>query len=390
MSILLAYEIWNEVTGFLIVAVPLFIFMSEILVAAEISVDVYKGVSPVLERLPGGLLHSNLGVCAILAATTGSLLTGAAAVGTIALPELKKRNYDPALTAGTLAIGGTLGTMIPPSITMIILGALVGISVGKLFIAGIIPGLMLVALYMSYVLVRALLQPGIAPRGEPKPWGPSLFGLLKIWPAILLVVVVLGSIYAGIATPTESASLGCVLSLLIALGYRRLSWKVLKSAALKAFRSTSVVFLIFVGAKMMAVPLSNMGVFLRMAEWVLALPLQPIGILIGIYILYIILGMFLSGLPMVVITLPLVWPILTGLGYDPIFLGVAIVMLAECGAITPPVGLVLYLVHGMAGDWSFATVAKGTVQFALMLLIGLAILTAFPNLALILPNAMGF
>ncbi len=391
MDILLGYQTWHSLVMFVVAAVPLFIFMSEILVVSGVSSLMYEAAAPIFERLPGGLLHSNIGVCAILAATTGSLLTGTAAVGTAALPELKKRKYDPALVCGSLAIGGTLGTMIPPSITFIIIGALVGMSVGKLFIAGIIPGLMLAGLYMTYILVRALLQPKLAPKSaELKPLGSSLRGLLKVWPVAILVVVVLGSIYGGIATPTEAASLGCMIAMLVTLGYRRLTWEVLRKAAQQSFSATSMAIMLFLGAKLIGTPLANLGVFLRLTEWMIALPLQPLGILVSIYVMYFILGMFMSGLPVVVITLPLVWPILIGLGYDPIFIGVAIVMLSECGSITPPVGQLLYFIQVLAPDVPFKAVASGCLQFAAVLMGGLAILTAFPQLALFLPGMMEF
>jgi tripartite ATP-independent transporter DctM subunit len=362
--------------------------MGEIIFRCGLSEKAYGALSPLMNRLPGGLLHSNIAVGAVFAAASGSSVASAATIGKVALPDMEKRGYARGISMGSVAAGGSLGILIPPSITFIIYGVMTQQSVGKLFIAGIFPGILLTVLYMTYIGTRVLFQPHLAPREKPVPLGKSLLKIFDAWPIFLLAIMVLGSIYGGIATPTEAAGVGAFGALVIAAGYRKITWGAFKEAAAGTVKTTCYLMLIFVGAKVMGVLLTNLGVFNQMTRWVIALPVPPIGILTAILIMYVILGCFMSGLPAIIITLPIVFPIITVLGYDPIWFGVIIVMLNETGLLTPPVGIILYILQGLRPDTPFREIALGCIPFFITILVAIAIITAFPPIATWLPTLM--
>ena len=388
MERVLGFVAWNTLTSFPLAAIPLFVFMGEMVFRAGISQRAYAAVSPIMNRLPGGLLHTNIVSGAVFAAASGSSLASAATIGTIALSDMEERGYDTGISMGSVAAGGSLGILIPPSITLIIYGLLTLQSISRLFLAGVLPGIMLTALYMTYIIVRVLITPKMAPRaaGKTIPWGRSLLKLLDAWPIFLLSFLVLGSIYAGVATPTEAAAVGAFGSILIAAGYRTLTWQTFKVTATGTIKTTTFAVLIFLGAKIMGVLLTNLGVFAELTLWAVALPVPPIGILTAIILIYIVLGCFMSGLPAIIITLPIFFPIIVALGYDPIWFGVIIVLVNEAGLLSPPVGSILYILQGLRPKTLFWVVAKGCIPFFLVILVAIVILVTFPHLATWLPN----
>ena len=386
---LLAYGIWNTVLSFPMAAMPLFIFMGEIIYQSGLSHQVYNAIAPLANRLPGGLLHTNVVAGAVFAAASGSAVASTATIGKISLQAMDQRGYDRGIAMGSVAAGGCLGILIPPSITMIIYGVMTLQSIGQLFIAGILPGIMLTTLFMIYIAVRVKIQPHLAPsKGETLPLGRSLIKVLAAWPILLLSVLILGSIYAGIATPTEVAGLGGFFAMLIAAGYRKLTWSALKAATAGTVKVTCYAMLIFIGAKVMGSLLANLAVFHELSQWVVTLPVPEIGILAAIIIMYLILGMFMSGLPAIIITLPITFPIIMALGYDPIWFGILIVLLNECGQLTPPVGTLLYILMGLRPDIPFRQVAMGVIPFVLVILVAIVIIVMFPQIALWLPSLM--
>ncbi len=388
-EITLAYGLWNTTLSFPFAAMPLFIFMGEIIYNTGMSHRVYNAVAPTMNHLKGGLLHTNIAAGATFAAASGSSVASAATIGRIALSDMEARGYNRGIAMGSVAAGGSLGILIPPSITLIIYGVMTLQSIGQLFIAGILPGLMLTALYMIYIAIRVAIQPRLAPpRGEVMPWGRSLVKALGVWPILLLAVTILGSIYLGLATPTEAAGMGAFGAILIAVGYRNMTWSAFKAATLGTVKTTSYTMLIFVGAKIMGSLLANLGAFHEMSLWVVALPVPPVGILLALVVMYLILGMFMSGLPSIIITLPITFPIVMALGYDPIWYGILIVLLNECGQLSPPVGIMLYILQGLRPEVPFKEVVAGVVPFFFVILVAIAIIIYFPQIATWLPSLM--
>ena len=386
---LAAYVPWEVSNSFIFTAIPLFIFMGEILLRSALSIRLYDAASAVLGKLPGGLLHANVGSCAVFAAISGSSLATAATIGTVALPELEKRGYEKKISCGSLAAGGTLGILIPPSISMIIIGAMTEQSIGKLFIAGILPGIMLVGLFITYIIVRVKLQPHLAPHTETMPWKLRALNIISMWPIMVIMFFVLGGIYLGVTTPTEAAALGAFMAMVFALIYRRLNWPTLKESMLGAVKTTAMLLFIIVGAMILSGMLASLKVPFKMVDFVAALPFSPLLILIGIYIMYLFLGCFLDGTALVVLTVPIVFPIVRALGFDPVWFAVALVILVECCLLTPPVGTNVYVIHGLRHDRPMSEVILGAMPFFIMMLVALVILTAFPIIATWLPSTMG-
>ncbi len=384
----LGYAPWNIATQFILVAIPLFLFMGQILLHSGISDRLYSGASALLGKLPGSLLHANIASCAVFAAISGSSVATAATIGTVAIPQLEKRGYESKLVLGSLAAGGTLGILIPPSIAMIIYGAMAGESVGRLFVAGIIPGIMLTLLFMGYVLVRVITKPGLAPPFEGMSWKQRGLRILSMWPIFIIMFIVLGGIYLGVVTPTEAAALGAFTSMVFALAYRRLNWQIMKGILRDTVKTTAYIMFLVIGAQILTGTLSMLRVPDNAVLWVTSLDVSPLVILIFIYILYLFLGCFMDGISMMVVTLPVVVPIIRTLGFDPIWFGVALVILIEMALLTPPVGLNVYVIHGLRPDRPMSDVFRGIIPFFFMMLLGLIIVTAFPPIATWLPSTM--
>ena len=388
MESYIALAAWLNIASFILTPIPLFLFMGEILFHSRVSQEIFAAGSAWFGRFPGSLFHSNIVACTLFAACSGSSVATAATIGTVAIPELEKRGFDKRMLFGSLAGGGTLGLLIPPSISLIIYGAIVGESVGKLFIGGIIPGLVLSGTFMSYIVFRCLRNRRLAPLAEKTSWRDKFLHIKKLWVLGVLIFVVLGSIYLGIATPTESAALGVSIALFFCLMRRKLTWQVLRLSLFASVRTTSMLMFIVMGAMLLSFAVANLRIPGLIAEWIFSLTITPLVVLILISLLYVTLGCFFEGISMMVLMLPVVFPVITELGYDPIWFGIYLTVLIEMAQITPPVGLNLYVLHGIRPDYPITEIIKGAAPYVFLMIIGMAILIAFPILVLWLPNTM--
>jgi tripartite ATP-independent transporter DctM subunit len=381
--------VWNTANSYILIAVPMFLLMGEVILRSGISGRFYTGVVAVLGRLPGGLLHANIASCAIFSAVSGSSVATAASVGTVAIPELKRAGYQPAAIYGSLAAGGTLGILIPPSIVLVLYAALVEESLGRLFIAAVIPGLLMTLVFMAYIMLRVAIQPGMAPSRNPATMPAARRGaMLHLLPILGLLVVVLGGIYGGIATPTEASAIGAAGAILLAAAYRALSLKMLTEALASTVRTTCMVTLIIIGAQILSTALTFSGVSREVSEWVLALELSKWVLFAAVMLLYLVLGCFVDGLSMMYMTLPVLLPVFKAIGFDLVWLGVIIVIVIEIGQITPPVGLNLFTIHAISGGARFSEVANGSLPYVVLMLAMIALLALFPDIALWLPRTM--
>lgn len=383
------YLAWNMSTDFVLCAIPLFVLMGEFLSQSVLSQLLYEGVAAWLGRLPGGLLHTNIWVSAVFGAMSGSAVAAAATIGGIAFPQLEKRGYDAGLSAGTIAGGATLSLIIPPSGAMIVYGALTGESVGKLFMGGFIPGVLIAILFSFYVALAIMLNPKLKASSGKLQQAVSmktkLILLVKLFPAAILIFAVLGVIYLGIATPTEAAAMGAFCALLIILGYRALTFDVLKKALFNTVKTTSMILFIVVGANIFSFALNQLGAATAVLNWMKSLSDQPLVIMALIYVFYLILGCLMDGISMVVMTLSIVFPIATQLGFDPIWFGVSLTLLVAVGNITPPIGLVLYVLQGVSKRELFY-LGRAAIPFVLLEVVVLILITIWPDLVLWLPS----
>jgi len=378
---------FDSANSFTLTAVPLFILLGEILVRCGAAETIYRGTSRLLSWAPGGLLHANMASCALFAAICGSSPATAATIGTVAIPSLASRGYEPRITLGSLAAGGTLGILIPPSINMIIYGMIANASVGQLFAGGVVPGIIMTLTFMAYIAMRCMVDRGIAPREYGFTWRGAALGLFELWPAAFLAVVVLGGIFWGIFTPTEAAAAGSFVALVIAVAIRGLTWRGLATALSNTVAISSMVLFIYVGAMVLASFFGVMGTPQAAAQQVLGSGGGKYTVLLIVFLIYIVLGCFLDGISMMVLTVPTVLPILVALGFDPIWFGVALVILCEIGMITPPMGLNLFVIQGISGK-PLAVVTWGVIPFFWLMLANLALITAFPELVLWLPRLL--
>jgi C4-dicarboxylate transporter, DctM subunit len=382
---------WNFLNSYSLTALPGFFLMGDVLVQSGLSQRMYSAVSPLFERFPGQLLHSNVVVCALFGAISGSSMATAAAVGSVVYPELKERNYDKSVVAGSLAGAGTLGIMIPPSMALIFYGAWCDVSVGRLFIAGIVPGIMLALMFMAYIAVLAKLRPEIAPEAgqEKTPILKAILGTAQIWPILILIFVVMGTIYLGLATPTESACLGAAISIILGFVLGKLTWRKLWTALMNVAKVSGLLGLVVTGGCILAQAVAIIGLPRQLVMLVSDVALPTVMILAFIYVMYIALGCFFDAISMLIMTLPFSFPIITGLGYDPVWFGIVVVMVIEIGLITPPVGSNLYVIEGITGgDIKINQIAVASIPYWLMLVAGMIIITIFPQICLWLPNLM--
>ncbi|GLT12227.1 TRAP transporter large permease [Sulfitobacter porphyrae] len=377
---------WSSSTEFLLVAIPLFILMGELLLRSGIAASVYQSVSTWLSWLPGGLMHSNIGACASFAAISGSTVATAATIGTVAIPQMDEKKYNRKLFLGTLASGGTLGILIPPSINIIIYGALTDTSIPELYLAGIIPGLVLAVLFGATVLFACIYKPEMGGTKIRYTWRDRFRTLPDLIPPALIFVVVIGSIYTGFATPTESAALGVLSSLILAGIRRRLNWQILRDSLEGAMQTTSMIMLIIVAAFFLNLVLASMGLPKAVNQFVSGLEYPPAVALLMIIMLYLVLGLFLETLTLMITTVPIVAPVVFSLGYDPVWFGILLMLLIETALITPPVGLNLYVIQGVRGSGKVDDVILGALPFVAALLVMMGILMAFPEVALFLPG----
>lgn len=377
---------WGSVNSFTLTAIPMFILMAEVLVQSGVGTQVYRGLAASVRSLPGGLLQTNILGCALFSAICGSSVATAAAIGTVALPELEERHYDRKLSAGTLAAGGTLGILIPPSIAMILYGAFTETSIAKLFMAGVLPGLVLTALFMGYVAVRTLLRPSLAPR-QATTRQHLLLTASQLLPFAVLIGFVLGGIYFGLVTPTEAGAAGSAISLLIAVVWGRFGWREFQAAIRNSVRVSAGLLFIVLTAYLFAYALADAGIASSVTEWLVDLKLGRIQFIAMIFAMYLLLGCIIDSIGMMVLTVPLLHPVLLEYGVDPIWFGVVLVVMIEIGQITPPVGINLFVIQSI---WTgrIGQVVAGTAPFVLIMIIFVALLTAWPELALYLPSRM--
>ncbi len=381
-------SVWNVFTDFTLSAVPLFVFMGEILLVSGVSTRIYNAVGPFFSGVPGKLLHTNIVVCTLFGAVCGASTSTAAAVGSVAYPELKKRGYDPGVVVATLAAGGTLGLLIPPSLSLLLYGATQGVSIGRLFLAGVVPGLMLAAMFMLVILVHAIRRPGIAPSDtERLTWGQRFGALLSIWPFGFLVFSVLGTMYMGLATATEAAALGVVASILVGFFWGDLSPRVLLGAFLTGTRVFAAIGIVMLGALVLAQSLTVLGLPQQVMSGIAALGVSKYWVLLIVCIVYFILGCFFDGISLLLMTLPVVYPLMMGAGFDPVWTGVIITIMIEVGMLTPPVGMNLYVLTAITNnEVRLGQAASASVPYWLMMLLGILLLALFPSIALFLPN----
>lgn len=380
--------IWNVFNSFTLSAVPMFILLGEVLLRSGISERAYSAFTPVFARIPGGLLHTNIAVCTLFGAVSGSSMSTAAAVGAVAYPEMAKRGYDKEAVVGSLAGGGTLGLLIPPSLSLLIYGALTETSIGRLFVAGIIPGLMVSLLFMVFIFFLCLRRPAISPRLDTD-LGilRTLIGLLQIWPILLLLLAVIGSIVFGWATPTEAAGVGVVVAIAISWLWGNLTVKTLVSSIYRSALLFTAIGFVVLGATILAQSVSILGVPQAILEATRDSGLGKYGVFIVIVAIYVLLGCVFDGLSLMIMTLPIVFPLLTGLGFDPIWVGVIITIMIEIGQVTPPVGLNLSVLAALTeNEVNLGRVAIATIPYWVLLLVAVVVLTLFPEIALWLPD----
>lgn len=384
----MAVTIWGASSSWTLTALPMFLWMGEILFRTKLSEDMFKGLAPWLERLPGRLLHTNVIGCTIFAAVSGSSAATCATIGKISLPELKKRGYPDGIAIGTLAGAGTLGLLIPPSIIMIVYGVAAEVSIAKLFIGGVLPGLLLGLLFMGWIAVWALFHRGaIPPHTEHTTLRQKLFAARHLIPVIALIAMVLGSIYTGIATATEAAALGVVGSLIVAASQGALTWQTFRDSLLGATRLYCMIALILAGSAFLTLSMGYLGLPRHLAEWIGSLGLSNFWLLFSLMLFYILLGCFLDGISMVVLTIAVIQPTILAAGIDLVWFGIFLVVVVEMAQITPPVGFNLFVLQGMTGK-QITWIAWQTLPAFVLMLIAAGLLYAFPGLVTWLPGQM--
>ena len=388
IELVMPSAMWGSVSGWTLTALPLFIWMGEILFRTKLSGDLFRGLAPWTNRLPGRLLHVNVIGCGIFAAVSGSSAATAATVGQMSMPELKSRGYDDKLAIGSLAASGTLGLLIPPSIIMIVYGVSANVSISRLFLAGVFPGLLVMGLFMAYIMIWALLNKDKMPPPEPVlPLLEKIKRLRLLLPTVLLIVAVIGSIYTGVATATEAATLGVVGSLLLAMFTGSLNWTNFKESLMSATRTSCMIGFIIASAAFLSVVMGYSGIPRALAKGIGEFNLSPYELIFALTVLFLILGCFLDGISMVVLTTAVIMPMVEAAKIDLIWFGVFIVLVVEIAQITPPVGFNLFVVQGLTGK-NIVQVGKSVLPFFLLLCLGIVILTIFPEIVTWLPSKM--
>jgi C4-dicarboxylate transporter DctM subunit len=377
---------WSASRDFLLVAIPMFILMGELLLRAGVAERMYGAMVKWLSVIPGGLMHSNIGACAVFAATSGSSVATAATIGTVSLPLVKQHGYNERLFLGTLAAGGTLGILIPPSINMIIYAVLTDSSIPRLYLAGIVPGLVLSGLFMGTIAVLCLIRPEWGGDRIRVLWSERIASLIHLLPPFGIFLVVVGSIYAGLATATEAASLGVIAATGLAWAFGKLSWAMLLEAFENTMKTTAMVMLIIIAAYFLNFVITAIGLTGALTTFISGLGLSKWEMLVAVVIFYLILGCFMETLSMMITTIPIVAPVMFALGFDPVWFGIVIVILIEMALITPPVGLNLYVVQSLRRSGTLNDVIAGSLPFVVIMLLMIALLAAFPGLAMWLPG----
>lgn len=388
LSNVLATNVWSSSSEWSLAALPLFIWMGEILFRSRIAGDLFNGLAPWMRRLPGGLSHVGIVASGIFAAVSGSSAATCATVAKVTLPELKRRGYDEKLTIGTIAGSGTLGLLIPPSIIMIVYGVAADVSITRLFVAGIIPGLLMIALFMSFVAIWSILNPSKVPQKDP---AISFIQKIKasgsLIPVTLLIIGIMGSIYLGIASPTDSAAVGVVLSLILVWLYGDLNWQSFKAGLFSAMLTSSMIAFILAGAAFLTVAMGYSNIPMLLAQWITELRLNHYALIAVLALFFVVMGCFLDGISIVVLTTSILLPSIQAAGIDPLWFGLFLVLVVEMAQITPPVGLNLFVLQGMTGKHIWY-LSLATLPFFLMLLLGVILITVFPEIVMFLPKMM--
>jgi C4-dicarboxylate transporter, DctM subunit len=384
----MATSIWQSLNSWDLTALPMFLWMGDILYRTRLSEDMFEGLAPWLARLPGRLLHVNILGCAIFAAVSGSSAATCATIGRISMPELEKRGYDERLAIGTLAGSGTLGLLIPPSIIMIVYASATDQSIARLFIAGVIPGILLAALFMGYVMIWATINRNrMPPADPPTTFANRMAATRRLLPVVLLITGVIGSIYGGLASATEAAVVGVVGALILARATGTLTWKTFSDALLSATKTSCMICFILAGAAFLTTAMGFTGIPRALAEWIAGMDLSRWQLLVALTLFFVMLGCFLDGISMVVLTTSVVIPMVERMGIDLIWFGIYIVLVVEMAQITPPVGFNLYVLQSLTGRNLFV-IAGYTLPLFLLMCLAIVLLVSFPGIALWLPSTM--
>lgn len=388
-GLVMATTLWGHSHSWPLAALPLFILMGEILLRSRLSQDMFTGLAPWLGRAPGRLLHVNVLGCAIFAAVSGSSAATAATIGRMSVPELTRRGYPESLILGTLAGSATLGFLIPPSVILIVYGVATEQSIARLFIAGILPGLMLVALFGGYVAVRAWMNPALIPAEEARfTFAQKLRASRSLLPVILLIGGVIGTIYTGVASPTDAAAVGVLFSLVLAVATGSFTRRDFVDALLSAMRTSAMIAFILLGAAVLSVAMGFTGIPRNLAAWIGTFGLSPYALLAVLTVFFIVLGCFLDGISVVVLTTSIILPMVQAAGIDPLWFGIYLVLVVEMSQITPPVGFNLFVIQALTGS-NILRIARAALPFFGLLLLAVLLITVFPGIVTFLPSAMG-
>ena len=384
----MAVTIWGSASSWTLTALPLFIWMGEILFRTRLSQDMFKGLAPWMQSLPGRLLHTNVVGCAIFAAVSGSSAATCATIGKMTLPELQRRGYPDHMVIGTLSGSGTLGLLIPPSIIMIVYAVAADVSIAKLFIAGVLPGLLLAALFSGYIVLWALRHPDqVPPRDPPLSLLAKLRASGSLIPVVLLIAAVLGSIYTGVATATEAAAVGVLGALVLSLAQGSMTWAVFRESLMSATRLYCMIALILAGAAFLTLSMGYIGLPRHLAEWIGGLGLSPFALVMALMVFFIVLGCFLDGISMVVLTMGVLMPTIQKAGIDPIWFGIFIVFVVEMAQVTPPVGFNLFVLQGMTGR-QLPYIARVSMPMFLLMVGAVFLIYFVPGIVTWLPANM--
>jgi tripartite ATP-independent transporter DctM subunit len=384
----MAVTIWGSASSWTLTALPLFVWMGEILFRTRLSQDMFRGLAPWMQALPGRLLHVNVAGCAIFAAVSGSSAATCATIGKMSLPELARRGYPDGIAVGSLAGAGTLGLLIPPSIIMIVYGVAAEVSIAQLFVAGVLPGILLALLFSGYLVVWAWRNPSLVPPADARlSLGAKLRESRHLIPVVLLILAVLGSIYSGIATATEAAAVGVLGSLIISAAQGSLNWQTFRDSLLGGTRLYCMIALILAGAAFLTLAMGYIGLPRHLAEWIASLGLTQWQLLLALMMFFIVLGCFLDGISMVVLTIGVLMPTIQKAGIDPLWFGIYVVLVVEMAQITPPVGFNLFVLQGMTKR-EIGWIAKVTLPFFFLMIAALALIWLFPQTVTFLPQQM--
>lgn len=380
--------LWRSSSTWELVAIPLFIWMGEIIFRTDIADRLFRGLTPFVARVPGGLLHTNVAGCTLFAAVSGSSAATTAMVGKITSSALSERKYDTNLSIGSLAGAGSLGLLIPPSIVMIVYGVLAEVSISRLFAAGLLPGLLIAGLYSGYIMLRCSVSPELSPKvDEGYGFADRLRAILDLMPVLSLIVIVLGGMYAGLVTPSEAAAVGVTATLVITVIMRELTWRIFVDSLLGAVKVSCMVCSILIAAAFLSTAMGYLHVPAELAKAIDALDLSPYQLLLMLALFYIVLGLFLDGISIVVMSLPITFPLATMAGFDPVWFGIFLVLMVELGQVTPPVGFNLFVLQGITGH-PIGRIVYAALPFFVLMCVGVVIITAFPDIALWLPRQM--